>query len=182
MVKLDAILITAIGLTLTGIVMAITMPLPQTNSMPKEGFRLHGHFILNAYHADGVLFAHVEQDNIVVTAGFKGIGHLVFNSNSGVSPNTYRYIAIGSSGTAPTSADTALNSECGYTRQLTSSPTYSGGVNTLTGTFTGQTCNAQEIGILDASSSGNLLTHQTFSNINLASSDTLTATYTVTES
>ena len=145
-----------------------------------DTLRIKGQFILDAYHADGIHFAHTEKDNLVVTNGFKGIGKLGWNANSGISPSTYRYLAVGATSTSPSRSDTALGSECGYSRQLTSSPTYSSAVITLSGTFTGASCTAVEVGVFDASSSGNMLSRQTYSAITLGSSDSLVVTYTFT--
>ena len=147
-----------------------------------ENLGLHGHFVIDAYHSDGTLFYHTERDNLVVTNGLKGIANLAFNANSGLSPSTYRYLALGSSSTAVSASDTALNSECGYSRQLTSSPTYSSAVITLTGTFTGATCTVNEIGIFDASSSGNMFSHALTGAFTMGSADTINVTYTITES
>jgi len=158
-------------------VMALEQPIPTTNNAP---LKLEGHFIINAFHSDGTQFAHIEKHNLITTNGFKGASKLLFNANSGISPNQYNYIALGSSSTGPSSSDTALGSECGYSRQQTSSPTYSSAVSTLTGTFTGTSCTAQEIGVFDAASTGNMISRQTFSAITLASGDSAVVTYTFT--
>jgi len=137
------------------------------------------------YDEYGKLKQEVDKDNLVVTNGFKGISKLVFNGNSGVSPSTYRYLALGTGSASATSSDTALQTEVsagGYSRQLTSSPAYSSSVTTLTGTFTGFSCSCQEIGVFDASSSGNMLSRQTYGTITLGSSDSLVITYTFTVS
>jgi hypothetical protein len=149
-------------------------------SVPNQSLSLHGHFILNAYHSDGTQFAHVEKDNLITTNGFKGASYLLFNANSGITASKYNYLAIGSGSTGASASDTALGTECGYSRQQTSSPSYSSAVSTLTGTFTGAACTAAEVGVFDASTSGNMISRQTYSTITLASSDTMTVTYTFT--
>lgn len=154
---------------------------PKTDNANNDGLHIKGHFHAEAIHSDGTVFATVDKDNLITSNGFKGIAKLGWTANSGITPSaTYRYLAIGATNTAASSSDTALGSECGYSRQLTSAPTYSAGVITLTGSFTGTTCTAVEVGVFDASTTGNMLSRQVYSTVTLGSSDTFNVTYTYT--
>lgn len=146
-----------------------------------DGLHIKGHIHAVLTDINGNVKQTIDKDNLIVSNGFKGIAKLGWNANSGVSASTYRYIALGTSSTAANSADTTLGVEVsagGYSRQLTTAPTYSAGVITLTGVFTGFSCTCVEMGVFDASTSGDMLARQTYSAINIGSSDTLTVTYT----
>jgi len=175
-----------VALSLTAIAfLEIAITDQNNNEGTNESASLHGHFHAELVDKDGNIKQTIDKDNLIVTNGFKGISKLVFNGNSGVSPSTYRYIALGTSSTAVASSDTALNTEVsagGYSRQLTSSPSYSSSVTTLTGAFTGFSATINEAGVFDASSSGNMISHVLTGTITMGSSDTLNITYTFTVS
>src|ERR1700752_1465259 len=66
-----------------------------------EGIKIHGHFHAELVDANGNVKQVVDKDNLVVTTGFQGLSKLVWNANSGTSPSTYRYIALGTSSSSP---------------------------------------------------------------------------------
>lgn len=177
-----SIIIGAVGiLALAGVFLA--MPYVQAPKENNDGFHIKGHIHAVLTDINGNVKQTIDKDNLIVSNGFKGIAKLGWNANSGVSASTYRYLALGTSATAASSSDTALGTEVsagGYSRQLTSAPTYSSGVITLSGVFTGFTCACVEMGVFDASTSGDMLARQTYSTITIGSSDTLTVTYTDT--
>lgn len=99
---------------------------------------------------------------------------------SGTEP---KYVAVGTGSTSPAAADTALVTEVETRATGTSSRTTTSVTNDtyqVVGTVTATTTRAiQEAGLLDASSSGNLLLRGTFSTVNLASGDSIQVTATL---
>lgn len=118
----------------------------------------------------------IEKDNLIVTAG------KAFLANAAIASSTspFTHMAIGSSGTAATLADTALGSE--ITRQAFTSASRASNVLTLVTTYAAGTGTGslQEAGIFNNSSGGTMLSHVIFSVINKGAADSLTITWTVT--
>lgn len=158
----------------------------QTSGGSNDFVRIHGIVQLNVIGPDGkVKDSRSWVDNLVTTNGFKGIAYRVFNASSGLTITTpYNYVALGTSGTAENAADTALGNEnCGgsYARVIQASPAYSSQVITLTATFNQNfSCSIQEAGTFDASSSGHILSHKTFSTVSKGTADTVQVTWTYT--
>ena len=92
------------------------------------------------------------------------------------------HMAIGSGSTAAAAGNSALGSELG--RVALTSTTVSGAVVTYVATFAAGTGTGAvtEAGILNASSSGDLLCRTVFSVVNKGASDSMTITWTVTVS
>jgi len=92
------------------------------------------------------------------------------------------HMAIGSNTTNPAAGDTALGTELG--RVALTSAAVSGAVVTYVATFAASTGTGAvvEAGILNASSSGDLLCRTVFSVVNKGASDSMTITWTVTVS
>lgn len=129
-----------------------------------------------------------EIHNVVATAGRKWILQKIAGNYSGGSAATdsspINYIAIGTGTTAPATSDTALGSETTRksvqnftTSNLTSNPP-SYQLECSFATNEGNTTLA-EVGILNSSSGGTLLTHATYGTINKTTSNTLSISYTV---
>ena len=142
-----------------------------------DGFTLHGHVIIELFGPDGELKQREEFDNTICTAG----KNQVLLASAATYLNQFKYLAIGTSSTAPAITDTTLGAEVARSSAIT--PTNPSAntlqfVNTFAaGTGTGAIV---EAGLLDAASSGNLFSHVTFSVINKGASDTLAITYQIT--
>ncbi len=119
-----------------------------------------------------------EVDNLVVTAG-KGY---VASRMKDATATAMSHMAIGSGSTAAAAGNSALGSELG--RVALTSTTVSGAVVTYVATFPAGTGTGAvtEAGILNASSSGDLLCRTVFSVVNKGASDSMTITWTVTVS
>jgi hypothetical protein len=144
----------------------------------KDGLKIHGHLRLDLFGPDGKLKQSVEKDNIIVNNGFDFICDAIGNSSRGA---VMGYISIGTSATAPGATQTALLAEAA---RVAASYSHTSATKVLTlvssfaaGTGTGA---LTEAGVLNASSAGTLLNRVTFSTINKAAGDSLTATYTLT--
>ena len=119
-----------------------------------------------------------EVDNLVVTDG-KGY---VASRMKDTAADVMSHMAIGSGSTAAAAGNSALGSELG--RVALTSTTVSGAVVTYVATFAAGTGTGAvtEAGILNASSSGDLLCRTVFSVVNKGASDSMTITWTVTVS
>lgn len=118
----------------------------------------------------------LEKKNLIVNTGKNFLASAIINSSA----SPFSHMAIGTSSTAAAVSDTSLGTEIARQAFTTSSvasnvvslvTTYAAGVGT--GALT-------EAGILNASSSGTLLSRVVFSTINKGSSDSLTITWTIT--
>lgn len=91
--------------------------------------------------------------NLICTAGKNEL--LKVSSPKTVSQ--FAYMGIGSSSTSPSAANTALGTQLARSGAIT--PTYSSGTITFTHTFAAGTGTGtvEEVGLFDASSSGNML-------------------------
>ena len=119
-----------------------------------------------------------EVDNLVVTDGKE----YVASRMEGTSATVMSHMAIGSGSTAAAAGDSSLGTELG--RVALTSTAVSGAVVTYTATFGAGTGTGAvtEAGILNASSSGDLLCRTVFSVVNKGASDSMTITWTVTVS
>jgi len=120
--------------------------------------------------------------NIIVDAGKAAVAGLI----NGVVTTPFKYIAIGTGTTSPTSADTALESEthrelADTIDRVTTSVTND--TARLIKTFSGYSGSeaVTESGVFDASAGGNMLCRQTFAalNINWDAGDSLQITWKI---
>ena len=121
-----------------------------------------------------------EIKNLVVNTGLAHITSRLL----GTSSNVMSHMALGAGTTAAAAGDTALGSQLGSRKALTSS-TQSGTNNesiVYVATFSaGEGTGAvTEAGIFNASTSGTMLCRTVFSVVNKAAGDTLQVTWTVT--
>lgn len=121
-----------------------------------------------------------EIKNLVVNTGLGHITSRLLGTSSGV----MSHMALGSGTTAAAAGDTALGSQLGSRKALTSS-TQSGSNNesiVYVATFAaGEGTGAvTEAGIFNASTSGTMLCRTVFSVVNKAAGDTLQVTWTLT--
>lgn len=119
-----------------------------------------------------------EVNNLVVTDGKEYVASRMKDATA----TAMSHMAIGSGSTAAAAGNSALGSELG--RVALTSTTVSGAVVTYLATFPAGTGTGAvtEAGILNASSSGDLLCRTVFSVVNKGSSDSMTITWTVTVS
>ena len=119
-----------------------------------------------------------EVDNLVVTDGKEYVASRMKDATA----TAMSHMAIGSGSTAAAASDSALGNQLG--RVALTSTAVSGAVVTYTATFGAGTGTGAvtEAGILNASSSGDLLCRTVFSVVNKGASDSMTITWTVTVS
>ncbi len=119
-----------------------------------------------------------EIDNLVVTDGKEYVASRMKDATA----TAMSHMAIGSGSTAAAAGDSSLGTELG--RVALTSTDVSGAVVTYVATFAAGTGTGAvtEAGILNASSSGDLLCRTVFSVVNKGASDSMTITWTVTVS
>ena len=119
-----------------------------------------------------------EVNNLVVTDGKEYVASRMKDATA----TAMSHMAIGSGSTAAAAGNSSLGTELG--RVALTSTTVSGAVVTYTATFAAGTGTGAvtEAGILNASSSGDLLCRTVFSVVNKGASDSMTITWTVTVS
>lgn len=148
-----------------------------------EKVKLKGHFSIK-HIRDGEVIDEREIDNLITNAGMAAVAGLILTD---VSVNDFDYIAIGTGATAANATDTTLESEIttgggargtGVGTRVTTSVTNDTAQLVKTYTFTASFA-VTETGVLNAASSGDLLCHQVFAVINVASGDSLEITWKV---
>lgn len=132
---------------------------------------------------DGKLKQQVSTHNLVVTAGKNWLATYLAATNT----SNMLMMAVGTSSTAVTAGDTALNGE--FTGQRVVGTLYASqnlwqntgvfGANVPSSTLT---TGVNEAGIFNAGTAGTMYTHATFATINKAPADTLTIVWQVTNS
>lgn len=134
------------------------------------GWKVNAHLVLR--DKDGNITDERVVHNTICTTGKDKL----LAASSAEYPNQFAYLAIGTSSTTPTSADTALGAEIARSSVIT--PTFSSHVLSFANTFGPGvgTGTIVECGILDAASVGLILSHLTFGSIVKGSSDSLTVT------
>lgn len=118
----------------------------------------------------------IEGPNLVVSAGLNFLASLL----GGSAPTLMSHMAVGSSGTAPNAADTALGSELGRVALTSTSPSAASVVYQATfppGTGTGTIA---EAGLFNAGAGGTMLSRSTSISVIKAAGDTLNIIWTVT--
>ena len=150
-----------------------------------------GHVEVLLYDSDGNLKAKSENHNLIVGEGLQTVWDLAFpdiNLNSNATDTQFDVIAIGSGNTAPTAADTGIEtaiSGCARERDTT----VTGGGTTsqvwayVSVQFSGATCadaSVSEAILTNDLTGGEVLGRSVFSDINFGAADTLTVNYNVT--
>jgi hypothetical protein len=148
-----------------------------------ESFPIRGYVAVSVVR-DGLEIYHHEDHNIITDAG-KDFASAQLGSTS-TSSNGANYVALSSDSGAPDASDTALTGEISSSGLDRAQGTYShtAGTNTFivenAFTATGSVSNIQKAGLFTAATGGTLLAENTFSSVDLISSDMLTITWTIT--
>lgn len=144
--------------------------------MLNDDVTITGHFHAELRDKRGQLKQVVDVPNLVVSTGRVRIAGRMVGA-----ANVMTHMALGSSTTAPTLADTALLAELSP-RVMLSSSTASSNVVTYAAVFGAgvATGAVTEAGIFDADVGGTMLNRATFPVINKGVDDTVTVTWTVT--
>ncbi len=153
----------------------------------EENTFLKGWFKIDHYDKAGNLIESVETPNVICNTGMKEVAELIGTDTTSTA-TAFDYIGVGTGTTAATATDTALETEVTENGLTRASGTGTGVTDTvaydtfqLVHSFSPTSSYAvTESGILNASSTGELLCHQTFSAINVSNGDTLTITWKVT--
>jgi len=133
-------------------------------------------------NADGEVIQHIKRDNIVVTAGRSWVLRQIASGHM-VTSQAISHLAVGTSTTAPTTANTALGSEnarktCSFTTDGLTSSTPWWRAEVMFNTNEANTT-LGEAGLFNSSSGGTMLARATFATLNKATSNTLNVSYTI---
>ncbi len=149
---------------------------------------IYGHITATLYDEDGNVKAYRQTDNRIVDRGLDVLADLVFGTSLTTTPSVIDIMAVGVSGTASAVGQTDLLDRTGLSGCTNATLTWSEGATgpslvnvTETASFLGNAgCNAgiQEAGLFDANN-GNMFARQSFSVINVGSSDQLDITWSV---
>lgn len=144
--------------------------------MLNETLPMKGELTVTLLDGEGKVKDFRDVKNLIVQVGKNFLASAVINSST----SPFTYMAIGTSGTAASTSDTALGAE--VARQAFTSSSVSTNVVTLSTTYAAGTGTGtlQEAGIFNASSSGTMLSHVVFSSISKAAADSLVITWTIT--
>jgi len=130
----------------------------------------------------GELIEYRKNDNTVVTSGRSWVLSRIMSQ--GADTNTIGYIGVGTSTTAPSTADTALVSE---SLRLAIATFITGGLTANPPSWQAQVTFATnqanttlgEAGLFNSSAVGTMLSHVTFATVNKTTSNTLAISYTI---
>jgi len=143
-----------------------------------EQFKVTGDVSIQLFDKDGKVKDERKIKNLVVATGKTFIASRMVGTGS----NTMSHMAIGSSNTAATSADTALGTELG--RVALGSSGSSGAVVTYVASFPAGTGTGAvvEAGLFNATPAGTMLCRTVFSVVNKGADDAMSITWTITVS
>ena len=144
--------------------------------MIQDQIKVTGELKITVTNDEGNVKKEVIVPNIVVTDGKEYIASRMKDASA----TAMSHMAIGTGSTAAAAGDAALGTESG--RVALTSTTVTSNAVAYVATFTAGTGTGAitEAGILNASSSGDLLCRTVFSVINKGAADTLGITWTVT--
>lgn len=142
----------------------------------KDNLKIKGRLSYQLIGEDGALKEEFEGPNLVVTVGLNFLASLL----GGSAPTLMSHMAIGSSGTAPAPANTALGSELGRVALSSTSPSGANVIYQATfppGTGTGTIA---EAGLFNSGAGGTMLSRSTSISVIKAAGDTLNIIWTIT--
>ena len=189
-------MVTAIAVSVTG-VYALTSTSVPTQDLKADGARLLGHVELTVHDADGNIKAYRQTDNLIVNQGLSEAVDKLFATSITGGGATFTFVGVGTGTTSAAAAQTNLIQQISNKRTGTVTGTGAGTgassnasivafwaagklANTTT---TGGTTNAiTEASLFDTlgNNTGLMFARQTFSAINVGTSDSLTVTWTIT--
>ena len=152
---------------------------------------LEGHLQIIVKDSDGNVKQVVDKQNLIVGEGIKTVWDLSFldiNNNGNATDAKFGFIGIGDGNTVPAITDTGLQTPITTCAKVEDTTVTGGGTNALTWAyvsvqFSGATCastTVSEAVLTNSLSGGEVLARQTFADINLGASDTLTVNWNVT--
>ena len=152
----------------------------------KEQVGLKGWFKIDHFDRYGNLIECIETPNVITVDGMNEVAELIGTDTTSTA-TAFDYIAVGTGTTAAAKTQTALVTEItekGLTRAAGTgtvvTTTDTGDTFQLVNSFSPTSSYAvTESGVLNASSSGEMLCRQTFSAINVTNGDTLTITWKI---
>lgn len=142
--------------------------------------KLYGDWTMRLFGPDGNLKQEVSGRNKITSAGVSALALLLNNAASAAATNTFRYIAIGTDGTAEATSNTALGTETGRHTGIVSynaSAIYEVIATFAAGSGTGAIV---EYGLLNSNTGGDILARDVESVINKAAGDSLEVTHQIT--
>lgn len=157
------------------------------NTHEVQATKVNVHIV--ARHADGAPFYDQEIHNLRTTGGADWQASAM--GNTATQPASATYIGLTNDATAPAAGDCAASSSaCTLTSEITTNGlarhqgtyAHTGGTASWTLAYTWTATGAQGVqkaGMFNAASSGTMVFEAAFSPVTLASSDTLTVTWTV---
>lgn len=149
--------------------------------MINDSLKITGHVQVTLFNESGDVKDSFEVKNLVVNAGKDFIAASMLKTTSN-SPAAMSHMALGTTNTSASGANTALGSEVG--RVALGSATNSQNVVTYTATFPAGTGTGAivEAGIFNDATTGTMLCRTTFAVVNKAAADAMSITWTVTVS
>lgn len=131
-----------------------------------------GKWFKTLYGPDGDVKTHIVGTNVVCTAGKNFLASFLASAVAAASTFTMKYIAVGTSNTPETAADTALGAEIARQTGTATSLTQ---IYQVTATFAAGSGTGAivEYGLFSSSTGGTLFCHDTESVINKGAGDTL---------
>lgn len=142
--------------------------------------RLKGHYVASLYGPDGILKQQVTGPNVVTTVGKEFLAAFLNSAAAAATTFTAKYVAIGTSTTPESAADTGMGTEVSRhtgTVSYVSNQIYQVKATFATGSGTGAIV---EYGLFNTNTGGTLVSRDTEAVINKGANDTLTVTYQMT--
>lgn len=143
--------------------------------------KITGYWDMKLYGEDGTLKQSIRGKNVITTAGKEALANYLASAAASATLNPFKYVAIGTGGTAETAADTAMSVEVARA-QGTASFTTGAAVYSVYATFAAGTGTGAivEYGLFNTLTGGTLFSRDTEAVINKGASDTLTVITQVT--
>jgi hypothetical protein len=173
-----------------GGVYALVPSVPPQSTTTDDG-KILGHIQLVLTGPDGQIKAYRQTDNLIVTSGLGAASDLLFGSTqvSGESAASFQKIGVGTGTTGAAAGNTNLETQRSNKRLDTTVTNSGSNGAVIDATWAANrlqngsgTVAITEAGLFDniANATGLMFARQTFSAINVGSSDSLTVTWTIT--